>query len=202
VTFSVLPGQSLGIVGPAGSGKSTLARLIIGQLPPTEGSAARACQVQLMPQDGAAFFPARQTVANAVAAAFTPQQLSADAARAAAQSLLVRVGLTPDLFGNDTMTKLSKGQRQRVGIALALVGEPQLLILDEPTAGLDPVAAAPLIELLQDLRTERGLTYLVLTRDYAVAKALSAAQLALTGGRLTGAMAAAFKLPTAKDPTP
>jgi peptide/nickel transport system ATP-binding protein len=103
----------------------------------------------------------------------------------AAGQLLERVGLSPELFANDTMARLSKGQRQRVALALALVGEPQLLILDEPTAGLGAVAAAPLIELLQDLRIERGLTYLVLSRDSDVARALAATVRSLADGHLS-----------------
>jgi ABC-type glutathione transport system ATPase component len=184
-TFALLPGISLGITGAAGAGKSTLARLIMGQLAPDAGAATRSCQVQLMPQDGAAFFPARQTIPHVVAAGFAPQRLTSEAARAAAGQLLERVGLTPGLFANETMARLSKGQRQRVGIALALIGEPQLIILDEPTAGLGAVAAAPLLELLQDLRVERGLTYLVLTRDRDVARALAGPVLTLTDGRLS-----------------
>jgi peptide/nickel transport system ATP-binding protein len=184
ITFSLLPGQSLAIIGAAGAGKSTLARLIMGQLAPDAGSATRSCQIQLMPQDGAAFFPARQTIGNAIIAAFAPQRLTPDAARQQAHQLLERVGLAPDLFERETMTRLSRGQRQRMGLALALVGEPQVLILDEPTAGLGAVAAAPLIELMQDLRVERGLSYLVLTRDLEVAKALASAVLTLMDGRL------------------
>jgi oligopeptide transport system ATP-binding protein len=184
VSFALMPGASTGIVGAEGAGKSTLARLITGQLAPDAGSATRSCQVQLMPQDGAAFFPARQTIANAIAAAFAPQRLTTDAARLAADQLLERVGLTPSLFATDTMMRLTKGQRQRVGIALALVGEPQVIILDEPTAGLGAVAAAPLLELLQDLRVERGLTYLLLTRDAGVARALTETSLTLAGGRI------------------
>jgi peptide/nickel transport system ATP-binding protein len=185
VTFAMLPGISLGIVGAAAAGKSTLARVIMGQLAPTAGSATRSCQLQLMPQDGAAFFPARQTVPNVVAAGFAPQRLTAEAAREAAGQLLERVGLTPGLFTRETMARLSRGQRQRVGIALALIGDPQLVILDEPTAGLGAVAAAPLIELLQDLRAERGLTYLVLTRDRDVAQALAGPAMTLADGRLS-----------------
>jgi peptide/nickel transport system ATP-binding protein len=185
IAFAVMPGASLGIVGAAGAGKSTLARLIMGQLAPDSGSATRSCQVQLMPQDGAAFFPAHQTIPNVIVAAFAPQRLAPDAARAAATALLERVGLTPGLFGHETMARLSKGQRQRVGIALALVGEPQLIILDEPTAGMDAVAAAPLIELLQDLRRERDLTYLVLTRDLDTARALADTTQTLTDGQLS-----------------
>jgi peptide/nickel transport system ATP-binding protein len=186
VSFALMPGVSVGIVGATGAGKSTLARLIVGQLAPDAGSATRSCRVQLMPQDGAAFFPARQTIPHVIAAAFASQHLSRDAARAAAEALLERVGLTPGLFATETMARLSKGQRQRVAIALALIGEPQLIILDEPTAGLGAVAAAPLIELLQDLRLERDLTYLVLTREPDVAAALAGSTtMTLTDGRLS-----------------
>ena len=185
VTFALMPGASMAIVGVAGAGKSTLARLIMGQLAPDAGSATRSCQVQFMPQDGAAFFPARQTITNVVAAAFAPQRLPPEAARLAAEQVLERVGLTPGLFVHDTMARLTKGQRQRVGIALAIVGGPQVIILDEPTAGLGAVAAAPLIELLQDLRLERGLTYLVLTRDAEVARALADTALTLAEGHLS-----------------
>jgi peptide/nickel transport system ATP-binding protein len=189
ISFAVLPGASVGISGAAGSGKSTLARLIMGQLAPDSGSASRTCQVQLMTQDGAAFFPARQTIPQVLAAAFAPQQLPPEAARVSARRLLERVGLAPDQFATDTMSKLSRGQRQRVAVALALVGDPQLIILDEPTAGLGAVAAAPLIELLQDLRVERGLTYLVLSREPDVARALSGSVLSLVDGRLTASSA-------------
>jgi peptide/nickel transport system ATP-binding protein len=185
VTFVVMPQTSASIVGAAGAGKSTLARLIVGELPPDAGSATRSCRVQLMPQDGATFFPSRQTIPHVIAAALAAQQRDRNTALALAGSLLERVGLTPGLFAGETMARLSKGQRQRVAVALALIGEPQLIILDEPTAGLDAIAAAPLIELLHDLRLERDLTYLVLTRDIGIAKALGGSNMmTLIDGRL------------------
>jgi peptide/nickel transport system ATP-binding protein len=190
VSLAVHRNESLGIVGGAGSGKSTLARIVMGHMAPEDGFAARTAELAMMTQDGAAFFPARQTLGMIVTVAIAAREIIqptdlTDSRRLAAR-LLERVGLAPDLFADQTMSRLSKGQRRRLAVALAMVGEPQLVILDEPTAGLDAVSAAPLIALLQELRSARGLTYLVLSRDIQVVQSLSSRMATLDKGRLSG----------------
>ena len=184
VSFDVAPGETLGIVGESGCGKSTLARLLLRLIEPDAGavrfngedvlaaSPARMKRLrrdmQLVFQDPYASLNPRLTIEDTVAFSLlvhgTPRAEAAERAR----GLLGRVGLDPRLHGRRYAHELSGGQRQRVNIARALVLDPRLLVLDEPVSALDKSVQAQVLNLLQDLKAERALTYVFISHDLNV----------------------------------
>ena len=189
VSFDVAPGETLGIVGESGCGKSTLARLLLRLIAPDEGvvkfdgedvlgaSPARMKRLrrdmQLVFQDPYASLNPRLTIQDTVAFSLlvhgTPRAEAGERARA----LLGRVGLDPRLHGRRYAHELSGGQRQRVNIARALVLDPKLLVLDEPVSALDKSVQAQVLNLLQDLKAERALTYVFISHDLNVIEYVS-----------------------------
>jgi len=184
VSFSVSAGRSLGIVGESGSGKSTIARLVMALDRPTSGrvsllgrdlhalpraelrSARR--DVQMVFQDPYGSLDPRQTIARIVA---EPLEALGETSRAeqreqAAQSLAA-VGLrTADL--DKYPHEFSGGQRQRVAIARALITRPKLIVADEPVSALDVSVQAQVLNLMQDLQQQFGVSYLLISHDLAV----------------------------------
>ncbi len=155
VSFSVSPGSVMGFLGANGAGKTTTLKVLLGLLSPTSGSATlfglpvpsrRARErIGFMPESPS--FPPNQTAREIVAFAATVQGASF-VARATAESLS-RAGLESTAWDRPTAS-LSKGQAQRVGLAAAIVATPDLLILDEPMSGLDPVGRAEVRALIAD----------------------------------------------------
>ncbi|VTU36444.1 ATP-binding cassette domain-containing protein [Variovorax sp. PBL-E5] len=184
VSFSVRPGQSLGIVGESGSGKSTIARLVMALDVPTSGrirllgrdlnalpkdelrQARR--DVQMVFQDPYGSLDPRQRVARVVA---EPLEALAETSRAeqrerAAESLAA-VGLrSSDL--DKYPHEFSGGQRQRIAIARALITRPKLIVADEPVSALDVSVQAQVLNLMQDLQQQFGISYLLISHDLAV----------------------------------
>jgi peptide/nickel transport system ATP-binding protein len=188
VGFDVAKGETLGIVGESGCGKSTLARLIMQIIAPdqgemlfdgeTVGSSALALSryrrdVQLVFQDSHASLNPRLTAEDTVAFGPRVHGLSRRAALARAHDLIDRVGLEPGRFAGRYPHELSGGQRQRINIARALAIEPRLLILDEAVSALDKSIAAQVLNLLLDLKSDLGLTYLFISHDLNVVRAIS-----------------------------
>jgi peptide/nickel transport system ATP-binding protein len=189
VSFAVAKGQTLGIVGESGCGKSTTARLVAKLMAPDSGSMVfdgdgvdefRGIalkdfrrNLQMVFQDSFASLNPRLTVAQTIA--FGPQVhgMSAKDADRLARDLLMRVGMEPGQFGARYPHELSGGQRQRVNIARALAFDPRLLILDEAVAALDKSVQAQVLNLLQELKAERQLTYLFISHDLHVVHYLS-----------------------------
>ena len=184
VSFEVQAGRSLGIVGESGSGKSTIARLVMALDVPTSGSirlqgrdlhqlpAAELRRArrdfQMVFQDPYGSLDPRQTVASIVA---EPLEALREGSRAeqrerAAESLAA-VGLrATDL--DKYPHEFSGGQRQRVAIARALITRPKLIVADEPVSALDVSVQAQVLNLMQDLQQQFGISYLLISHDLAV----------------------------------
>ncbi|MDH6591228.1 ABC-type glutathione transport system ATPase component [Variovorax sp. TBS-050B] len=184
VSFDVEAGGSLGIVGESGSGKSTIARLVMALDTPTSGSvrmlgrdlhrlpkgelrAARR-DFQMVFQDPYGSLDPRQTVARVVA---EPLEALAESSRAEqrerAAEALAAVGLRStdmDKYPHE----FSGGQRQRIAIARALITRPKLIVADEPVSALDVSVQAQVLNLMQDLQQQFGVSYLLISHDLAV----------------------------------
>ncbi|MFT4029583.1 MAG: ABC transporter ATP-binding protein [Protaetiibacter sp.] len=190
VSFDIMPGQTYGLVGESGSGKSTVARTIIGLESPASGtihfegrdlSTVRGAalksvrrDIQMIFQDPHASLNPRRTVVEIVTEGwqvqpgFGPRRRWRDDAL----ELLERVGLNPD-HADRYPHQFSGGQRQRVGIARALAMRPKLIICDEAVSALDVSIQAQVLNLLQDLQAEMGLSYLFIAHDLAVVRHIS-----------------------------
>lgn len=182
VSLSIPHGQTCAIIGPSGSGKSTLLSLIGLLDEPCQGrvllcgqnmtGASRAQRAVVRNRSIGFVFQSfnllpRMTVLDNVALPLCYRGVSMPQARRVAKQQLQAVGL--ELRMSHRPAELSGGQRQRVAIARALVGEPQLLLADEPTGNLDGDTAADVLELLKALNRERGVTLLLVTHDPAMA---------------------------------
>ncbi|RZL93589.1 MAG: ABC transporter ATP-binding protein [Variovorax sp.] len=190
--FEILPGQTLGVVGESGSGKSTLALAALGLLP-HEGTlgvagrqwaggsrADRALRrvMQVVFQDPFSSLSPRLTVEQIVGEGLQVHEPGLDTAERRVRSLaaLGDVGLSEAQFPSllDRYPhEFSGGQRQRLAIARALIVGPQLLVLDEPTSALDVTIQKQVLGLLQRLQRERGLSYLLITHDVEVIRAMA-----------------------------
>ena len=174
-------GQSFGIVGESGSGKSTVLRAICGLAPlangtvqlvaagrkdlPAPGSKAFRRQVQMVFQDPYGSLHPRQTVDRILAEPLAIHGIGDAEARI--ERALHEVGMGTG-YRFRYPHQLSGGQRQRIAIARALILEPQILLLDEPTSALDASVQAEVLNLLEDLRQRRGLTFVMVSHDLAV----------------------------------
>lgn len=189
VSFTIGPGETLGLVGESGSGKSTIGRCVLRLEEPTAGtvrfgdqelsalsaSALRTLRrdMQMVFQDPYDSLNPRMTVGDSVAEPMVLNEIcTRREALARVKELFVRVGLKPEHL-NRYPHQLSGGQNQRVGIARALASGPKLLVLDEPTSALDVSVQAKLVNLLQYLQVDLGLSYLFISHDLAVVNHLS-----------------------------
>ena len=187
VTLDVPRGAIVGVVGESGCGKSTLARLILGLITPSSGRVLFEGQdlarleagdlrhlrrrMQMVFQDPYSSIDPRFSIAEAVLEPFRVQNIALTEvqAREKVAALLGMVGLDPSLSQNYPH-HLSGGQKQRVGIARALALEPDLVVLDEPTASLDVSIQAQIIGLLEALRARLGLTYVFISHDLGLVR--------------------------------
>ncbi len=185
VSFSVESGGCLGIVGESGCGKSTLARLILGLLPTTSGEVlveghrladmdrkARARLIQPVFQDPFSSLNPRRRIRDIVAMPLQAQGITGRAQADRVEEMLVRVGL-PGAIGDRVPAQLSGGQRQRGAIARAWVLRPRLVVCDEPTSALDVSVQAQILNLLDELRRDLGLTYVFISHNLAVVEHIS-----------------------------
>ncbi|HVQ75072.1 MAG TPA: ATP-binding cassette domain-containing protein [Candidatus Binatia bacterium] len=195
IDLRVMPGDFLGIIGPNGSGKTTLLRVMLGLLPPTRGT------VRLFGQAPAAlgewrrlgYVPQKtaldtglpitvtEVVSSGLVAAMAALARRSPADRRRVAEALERVGMRG--HGPVRIGDLSAGQQQRVLIARALVSDPELLILDEPTGGVDPEAQTSFYALLRHLHRERDVTLILVSHDIGVV-AREVTQLACLNHRL------------------
>ena len=201
VSFTMRQGATVGLVGESGSGKSTTGKAIIRLAPVTGGTILYRDRV-ISSLSRKAFFPLRKSIQMIFQDPFTAlnprmtiaASLSEPLAihfpersprenRERTTELLDKVGLKPEHL-NRYPHEFSGGQRQRIGIARALAVEPELLICDEPVSALDVSVQAQIINLLQDLQDELGLTYLFIAHDLAVVEHISDEVLVMTQGRI------------------
>ncbi|GAA2307607.1 ABC transporter ATP-binding protein [Nonomuraea roseoviolacea subsp. roseoviolacea] len=196
VSFTLRPGEALGVVGESGSGKTTLARLVLGLLEPHTGEVrlhgrpwsgvperhrrSRRSLIQLVSQNPLDSFDPRHTVGRLVA---EPLHGPRGRRHAHALELLERVGLPPELAGRRPR-ELSGGQRQRVAVARALASRPEVLVCDEPVSALDVSIQAQVLDLLAEIKERDGTALLFVSHDLGVVHHLCERVLVMKDGRV------------------
>lgn len=200
VSLHLCKGQTLAIVGESGSGKSTLARVITGLLPPSEGKISfegkpltpalknrprdDLRRIQLIYQMADTAMNPRQTVREIIGRPLTFYY----GLRGAKKTARVKELLEQIEMGNGFIDRypaeLSGGQKQRVAIARALAAKPELILCDEPTSALDPLVAEGILKLLMNLQEEQQLSYVFITHDIAIVKAIADSVAVMHRGRL------------------
>ena len=206
-SFRIPRARTLGVVGESGSGKSTLAQALLGLLPHrgelqvagqpwqqpahrnTAHNEALRRQVQVVFQDPFSSLSPRMTVEEIVGEGLLVHEpgLPEPERRARVAAMLAEVGLTDAQFPGLLARyphEFSGGQRQRLAIARALIVQPQLLVLDEPTSALDVTIQQQVLGLLQRLQKERALSYLLITHDVAVVRAMAHAVIVMKDGEV------------------
>jgi len=201
--FSLVPGTTLGVMGESGSGKSSLAQAVLGLIPCEGGMSFRGQtwqnspardkslrqKVQVVFQDPYGSLSPRMTVGEIVSEGLRlhQAQLTEPEIESRVLATLVEVGLNtldfPDLLSRYPHA-FSGGQRQRIALARALVVEPELLVLDEPTSALDVTVQKQILKLLQNIQKTKGISYLLITHDIDVLRAMAHEVMVLQSGQV------------------
>ncbi|MCE5286013.1 MAG: ATP-binding cassette domain-containing protein [Pelosinus sp.] len=190
VSFQVYKGETLGIVGETGCGKSTVGRTIVGLYKPTKGTVSCAGEdihtaihgpnamtmrrkLQMIFQDPYASLNPRMTVGDIVGEPLAIHKITSGKDRQSrVYGLLKQVGLNPE-HASRFPHEFSGGQRQRIGIARALAVNPEFIVCDEPISALDVSIQAQVVNLLEELQSEYGLTYLFIAHDLSMVRHIS-----------------------------
>ncbi|RTL97374.1 ABC transporter ATP-binding protein [Ancylobacter aquaticus] len=187
VSLSINPGETVGLVGESGSGKTTVGRCIVGLIEPSDGVilfrgtdlAERrqhrkklAGKIQFVFQEPNESLDPRMRIGDTIAEPLLPLGLDRETRRRKTADVLRLVRLSPEML-DAYPSQLSSGQQQRVGIARAMVTEPELVVLDEPTSALDPTARAEIIDLLKRIQAERNTAYLFISHDLSTVRFIS-----------------------------
>jgi oligopeptide/dipeptide ABC transporter ATP-binding protein len=188
VSLRLNEGETLGVVGESGCGKSTLARCFVRLLEPTDGAIRYRGQdithlgrkaldpmrreVQLVFQDPVSSLNPRKRVGQIIGTPLRLHGVEGGKAEERVRDLLERVGLNPEHI-NRFPHEFSGGQRQRIGIARALAVDPRLIVLDEPVSALDVSIQAQVVNLLDDLQDDMGLSYVFIAHDLSVVRHVS-----------------------------
>ncbi len=180
ITLGIAKGEIVGLVGESGSGKTTLCRVLVGLTPPSAGTVrvggrhvrdhlaqgrlAFRRRIQMLLQDAVASLSPRMTIRRALEEPIAIHGLPRAGTGVRLAEILRRLGLADDVLAKFPH-QISGGQARRVGVARALVLHPEIIVADEPTAGLDVSVQGDLLNLLLDLRREFGLTYLFVSHN-------------------------------------
>ena len=197
VDLTVERGEVLALVGESGCGKTTLAKVLLGLLPQTSGTVelcgqpindvprlALARTIQPIFQDPYSSLNPRKTIGSIIALPMKVQGIAdQDSMRRRVEETMDLVGLPPRLY-DAFPNQLSGGQRQRVAIARALVNRPQIVVCDEPTSALDVSVQSQILNLLNDLRDELNLTYIIISHNLAVVEHIATRVAVMYLGRI------------------
>jgi ABC-type glutathione transport system ATPase component len=186
VSFALRPGETLGIIGPSGCGKTTLSHLILGLEKPDEGSIRVKGRIGFVPQDPYASLDPKLNVYRCIAEPllFLRLQKSWAACENAVRAVMEQVHLDYEGYKGRLPSQLSGGERQRVSIARALVHQPDLLILDEPTSMIDQEVRREIVSLLRSLAVHEQRALLMVTHDIVISVGICERLLVMEQGRV------------------